>query len=254
MMTIAAVAAAGVVLLVASPAAAQYCLIGPQWEKHPPAGVAQSGYDPFVIDHQTGRFRYVPIPYAAEPPGGGYNPYRINWHSGQWDYVPIPTEQDYRRWDAAAAARADALMRGGGNASNFIDGRIAPVSVPAIAVPAVELTQSRGDEDVSAVSRRIPAPPEPTPPPRWKPQARQATTRPSDEQRQPPPTTAPTLARKTPAPTVAPKPAATPSASASSASSATPGGDGRWVRLRGVTGRWEYDFAHARWIFVLPSD
>ena len=207
-----------------------------------PAPVGQSGYDPFVLDHRTGKFRYVPIPYDPEPAGSGYNPYRLNWHSGRWDYVPYPVEQDYRLWDAAAAEsakRRDGLRgRGDGVSSTDVVGALdGAQSGAGSPIVAMDLSPSRAVQQ-TAVSRAIPPAPPPTPP-RTMPAGPRATTR-------------PTLARN-PAPArTAPVP---PSPAQPARGAAIPDrGDGGWTQLRGVTGRWDYDYQHARWIFVLPAD
>ena len=49
---------------------------------------AVPGYDPFRLNWATGRFDYVPIPYARESVGTRYDPYRYNWYTGRWDYEP----------------------------------------------------------------------------------------------------------------------------------------------------------------------
>ena len=181
-----------------------------------PAPVGGSGYDPFVLDHRTGKFRYVPIPYDPEPRGSGYNPYRFNWHSERWDYVPLPIEQDYRLWQGAAANETQRAA--GSYAASVIERPSAPAATPARnPVMATDLAASRATQ-TTAVSRAIPPVPPPTPP-RMMPSGTKPTTR-------------PTLTRRLPA----------------------QGGDAGWTRVRGVTGRWDYDYQRGRWVFVLPSD
>src|SRR4051812_23830151 len=69
--------------------------VGPIYPQKPGLSqVSQSGYDPFQLNWSTGRFDYVPTPYAAEPAGANYNPYRLNIYSGRWDYVPVPAPSD----------------------------------------------------------------------------------------------------------------------------------------------------------------
>src|SRR5689334_21271519 len=119
LIALAVAAAAFLVLMLKEAAAAQSCWVGvsagfgmyasnahANANATGPAAIGQSGYDPFVLDHHSGQFRYVPIPYDPEPPGSGYNPFRLNWHSGNFDYVPVPTEMDYARWHAAARDEA----------------------------------------------------------------------------------------------------------------------------------------------------
>jgi hypothetical protein len=178
-------------------------------------------------------------PYIGNPPPSSrnYNPFRYNAHSGRFDYVPIPYEPqrpgpnyhpfpfnwhsgrwDYVPWGPPFDYNEWAREGPGdwGTASNYRDTRLYPR-------PSLEL-QSTPDgasttEPTAAPERRPPAPPMPAmiiP---------QATTR-----------RAPATTRAASHPATAP---------------ATPNG---WVRMRGIVGRWEYDYASGRWIFVLPSD
>jgi len=240
-------AAASVILLLTTPADAQYCTFSVGFGMHgsnanasaPAAVYGKSGYDPFVLDHSTGRFRYVPIPYDPEPPGSGYNPFRLNWHSGNFDYVPVPTELDYARWRAAApdnGRRVNAVAGGaaGAGATGFM-GTAQPV--PPSALLAMDLSSMRATE-ATAVSRDVPVAPPPLPP-RMMPQGlKSATTR-------------PTLAR--PAGTARRDPAPPPQPSRGMKGPTGGDADG-WTKMRGVTGRWDYDYQRGRWVFVLPSD
>jgi len=122
--------------------------VGPIYPEKPSQvaspGQAQSGYDPFQLNWQTGRYEYVPIPYENEPGGAesGYSPFRFNWHSGQWDYVPVaPVQPAYGRIDREPVTVT---------AGNFVDTRINP--------QAIDNGATRGGE---AQTARAIAPPEP---------------------------------------------------------------------------------------------
>jgi len=82
---------------------------------------------------------------------------------------------------------------------------------------ATDLAASRATQ-TTAVSRAIPPVP-PPPLPRMMPAGTKPTTRPT-----------------------------------SARGPAAQDGDAGWTRVRGVTGRWDYDYQRGRWIFVLPSD
>ena len=219
--SVAPVVAAVVLAASGAIALAQY-RVGPIYPESPdPPVVQNAGYNPFVLDSRTGRFNYVPIPYDAEPPPGrGYNPYRFNWHSGRWDYVPRPLERDVQRWEWEERRRA--ADDTGGNASNYIDTR---ADAPGeLSLRAEQASAKLPPENGRALREER----------RDTVRYRQATSVPTTR-----PTTGPAEGKAQPANRRPPEGKSL---------------GGGWVELKGVVGRWEYDYLTNRWIFVLPDD
>jgi hypothetical protein len=111
----------------------------------PPAGVAGSGYDPFVLNSRTGRFDYAPIPYEADPMGPNYNPMRLNWFSGRWDYQPAPSGEQNITWNTGREVTP----------LNYLDTRINPSVAPA------PLAAPRASDEALSVAATLPPAPRP---------------------------------------------------------------------------------------------
>ena len=108
------------------------------------------------------------------------------------------------------------------------------------AVPAMNHSPSRATE-TTIVDRALPPAPLPPPPTRGIPRGDQVADDAAD--------VGAATTGKRPAPACA-----RAAATATSARRATGDVDDGLSKVRGVTGRWEYDDQHARWILVLPPD
>jgi hypothetical protein len=211
-----------IIVAAVAPVAAQQ-RVGPIYPENstpgvqPPAQNLRSGQDPFQLNPFTGRFEYVPIPYEFQPGTNGSPAYGFNWHSGRWDYVPTaPLNTPLVTPLSTDLGSTREVTQG-----NYLDRRIDPTAGVGIEANAQTAVATLPPTDVApaAITQGPPAQPTPARP--------RATALPLAR----PPTTAPSTAPAKPG---------------------TPGAPPA-MRVR-LTGRWEFDYATGRWVFILPSD